>query len=93
MERVATEALRGFQHWYESNMGVDAHLTDQLALPCALIAAESRWTTPEITEHLRTVLWGGGAIPAHRDRHRSAGKRLRAGAGTRRFTRLKRTAI
>ena len=57
MERVAEEAAHGFQRWFASGAGVDAHLADQLALPCALIPQESRWTTPEITEHLRTVLW------------------------------------
>ena len=36
---------------------VDEHLADQLVLPCALAGSESRWTTPEITEHLRTVLF------------------------------------
>lgn len=57
MERVAEEAVRGFKNWFASGAGVDAHLADQLALPCALIPAESRWTTPQITDHLRTVLW------------------------------------
>jgi len=57
MERVATEAIRGFEKWHKTTAGVDAHLADQLVLPCALIAGESRWTTPEITEHLRTVLF------------------------------------
>lgn len=57
MERVALEALRGFQNWYATGAGVDEHLADQLVLPCALTAQTSRWTTPEITEHLRTVLW------------------------------------
>jgi RNA 3'-terminal phosphate cyclase (ATP) len=57
MERVALEAVRGFQKWFDSGAGVDAHLADQLALPCALLPEESRWTTPEVTDHLRTVLW------------------------------------
>ena len=57
MERVAGEVLRDFQKWYATETGADAHLADQLVLPCALVPAESRWTTPEITEHLRTVLW------------------------------------
>ncbi|HLV80112.1 MAG TPA: RNA 3'-terminal phosphate cyclase, partial [Chthonomonadaceae bacterium] len=60
MERVAEEAAHGFQRWFASGAGVDTHLADQLALPCALIPQESRWTTPEITEHLRTVLWVAG---------------------------------
>ena len=56
MERVALEALREFQKWFATSAGVDEHLADQLALPCALVPAESRWTTPTTTEHLRTVL-------------------------------------
>jgi RNA 3'-terminal phosphate cyclase (ATP) len=57
MERVAEEVLRGFQRWYAGVGATDEHLADQLALPCALIPAVSRWTTHEATEHLRTVLW------------------------------------
>jgi RNA 3'-terminal phosphate cyclase (ATP) len=57
MERVAEEALRGFQRWYAGVGATDEHLADQLALPCALIPTESRWTTSEATQHLHTVLW------------------------------------
>src|SRR5207302_10830115 len=57
MERVAEEAVKGFKRWFESGAGVDEHLADQLALPAALIPQESRWTTPDVTEHLHTVLW------------------------------------
>ncbi|HLJ55575.1 MAG TPA: RNA 3'-terminal phosphate cyclase [Chthonomonadaceae bacterium] len=57
MERVATEALRDFQKWFGSQAAVDEHLADQLVLPCSLIVGESRWSTPSITEHLRTVLF------------------------------------
>lgn len=57
MERVAAEAVRGFQKWHKTAAAVDAHLADQLVLPSALILGEGRWTTPEITEHLRTVLF------------------------------------
>lgn len=57
MERVVMEAVRAFQKWYATGAGVEEHLADQLALPCALMSAESRWTTPEVTDHLRTVLW------------------------------------
>ena len=56
MERVALEVYRAFLKWYESKTTVDAHLADQLVLPAALVADRSCWTTPEITEHLRTVL-------------------------------------
>ncbi|HZO89395.1 MAG TPA: RNA 3'-terminal phosphate cyclase [Chthonomonadaceae bacterium] len=57
MERVAEEAVRGFKEWFSTGAGVDEHLADQLVLPCALIPQVSRWTTPQITEHLRTALW------------------------------------
>jgi RNA 3'-terminal phosphate cyclase (ATP) len=57
MERVAAEPLRAFQKWFATGAAVDEHLADQLVLPCALVDGESRWTTPEITEHLRTVLF------------------------------------
>jgi RNA 3'-terminal phosphate cyclase (ATP) len=56
IERVAQEALRDFQRWYAGGAAVDEHLSDQLVLPCSLVRATSRWTTPVITEHLRTVL-------------------------------------
>ena len=57
MERVAEEAIRGFQKWFPTGAAVDEHLADQLALPAALTQGESRWMTPVVTEHLRTVLW------------------------------------
>ncbi len=57
MERVAAEAVRGFEKWFKTTAAVDEHLADQLVLPCALASGKSRWTTPEITEHLRTVLF------------------------------------
>lgn len=56
MERVATETLRQFQKWYESQMAVDEHFADQLVLPAALVPQTSTWTTSNVTEHLRTVL-------------------------------------
>ena len=57
MERVAADAIRGFQNWQGGSAAADEHLADQLVLPCALIAGESRWTTPLISDHLRTVLF------------------------------------
>jgi RNA 3'-terminal phosphate cyclase (ATP) len=57
MERVAQEALGEFQKWFASGASVDTHLADQLALPAALVPATSRWTTAEVTDHLRTVLF------------------------------------
>jgi RNA 3'-terminal phosphate cyclase (ATP) len=56
MERVAADGLRDFQKWFASGAAVDEHLGDQLVLPAALVYGESRWSTSEVTEHLRTVL-------------------------------------
>lgn len=60
MENVAQEACTAFQRWWRSEAACDVHLADQLVLPQALAEGESRWTTPEITPHLRTVLWIAG---------------------------------
>ena len=57
MERVAEEPCREFMAWWKSGAACDEHLADQLVLPLALTPGESRWTTPVVTEHLRTVLW------------------------------------
>lgn len=57
MERVAEEACRQFAAWYRSEAVCDEHLADQFVLPMALTTGESRWTTSQVTEHLRTVLW------------------------------------
>jgi RNA 3'-terminal phosphate cyclase (ATP) len=57
MERVASDAIRGFRDWQAVDAGVDEHLADQLVLPCALVEGKSRWTTPFVTDHLRTVLF------------------------------------
>ena len=56
MEKVATEACEAFMGWWKTSAACDEHLADQLVLPMALAAGESRWTTSEVTEHLRTVL-------------------------------------
>lgn len=56
IERVAMEALREFQKWFATGAATDEHLADQLVLPCAFVPSESRWTTPVVTEHLKTVL-------------------------------------
>jgi len=57
IETVADEACMGFEAWYTSGAACDEHLADQLVLPQALAAGESRWTTCGVTEHLRSVLW------------------------------------
>lgn len=57
MERVAEEACEQFMEWSNSGAPVDEHLADQLVLPLSLSYGESRWSTPQVTEHLRTVAW------------------------------------
>jgi RNA 3'-terminal phosphate cyclase (ATP) len=60
VERVAEEACQQFMAWWKSGAACDEHLADQLVLPAVLTPGESRWTTPVVTEHLRTVLWVAG---------------------------------
>ncbi len=57
METVAEEACQAYRAWWETGAACEEHLADQLVLPMALTAGESRWTTSKVTEHLRTVLW------------------------------------
>lgn len=56
MEKVAEEPCEAFLKWWKTGATCDEHLADQMALPAALTQAESVWTTPEVTEHLRTAL-------------------------------------
>src|SRR5207237_6965046 len=57
MEKVAEEACEQFMKWWKTGAACDERLADQLVLPASLVPAESRWTTPRETEHIRTVLW------------------------------------
>lgn len=57
MERVASEAVDDAQRWRQGSGTVDEHLADQLVLPALFASGASRWRTPRVTEHLRTVLW------------------------------------
>ncbi len=57
MEKVAEAPCREFLEWWKTGAACDEHLADQLVLPAALAHGESRWTTPTVTDHLRTVLW------------------------------------
>jgi RNA 3'-terminal phosphate cyclase (ATP) len=57
MEQVAEAACRDFAAWWQTDAACDEHLADQLVLPLALANGESQWTTPQVTEHLRTVIW------------------------------------
>jgi len=57
IETVAAEACAEFEAWHAAKAACDEHLADQLALPFALTAGESRWSVSRVTEHLRSVLW------------------------------------
>lgn len=57
METVTQEALSQYELWREGQAAVDEHLADQLVLPALFASGESSWTTPVVSEHLRTVLW------------------------------------
>lgn len=56
-ERVAEEAARELIRFHQSKAAVDVHLADQLLLPAVLAGADVAFTTPEVTEHLRTNAW------------------------------------
>jgi RNA 3'-terminal phosphate cyclase (ATP) len=57
MEKVAEAPCKEFMPWWKSGAACDEHLADQLVLPLAFASGESRWTTPVVTDHLRTVIW------------------------------------
>ncbi len=57
MEQVAEETCQQLMKWWKTEASCDERLADQLALPASLVQGESRWSTPRVTEHLRTVLW------------------------------------
>ncbi len=57
IETVAAEACAEFEAWHGTKAACEEHLADQLALPSALAAGESRWSVSRVTEHLRSVLW------------------------------------
>ena len=61
MEVVAGQTCIAFLQWRDTTDATcDEHLGDQLVLPAALAAGESRWSVPVVTEHLRTALWVAG---------------------------------
>lgn len=56
-EKVAEDAVRSFEAHLTRKAALDPHLADQLLLPLALAPEPSRYTTTEVTRHLRTVVW------------------------------------
>ncbi len=57
MEKVTEVPCQEFLRWWKSGASCDEHLADQLVLPMAFASGPSCWTTPAVTEHLRTVIW------------------------------------
>jgi RNA 3'-terminal phosphate cyclase (ATP) len=57
MEIVAEEAVAQYLAWSSLSDATDEHLADQLVLPAIFADGASTWTTPVVTDHLRTVLW------------------------------------
>jgi RNA 3'-terminal phosphate cyclase (ATP) len=57
MEKVAETPCKEFMRWWKSNAALDEHGADQLVLPLAFATGPSQWTTPQVTDHLRSVLW------------------------------------
>jgi RNA 3'-terminal phosphate cyclase (ATP) len=57
IEKVAEDATAAFWRWFRGGAATEEHLADQLVLPLAFAAGESRWTTEHASLHLRTVLW------------------------------------
>lgn len=53
-EVVAGDAVTALLSFHDSGAAIDAHLADQLVIPLALAEGPSAFTTPAITEHLRT---------------------------------------
>lgn len=60
MEKVAQAPCQEFLRWWKSGAAqgaaCDEHLADQLVLPLCFARGQSLWSTPVVTEHLRTVL-------------------------------------
>ena len=56
-EHVAEAACEELLAYYRSGAPIDSHLADQLVLPLAFASGVSRFTTSQVTEHLRTNIW------------------------------------
>ena len=56
-EAVADEAYQALADFLKSDAAIEPFLADQLILPMALAKGESRFTTPQITQHLTTNIW------------------------------------
>jgi RNA 3'-terminal phosphate cyclase (ATP) len=56
-ETVAEEAVSLLLAHHRSGAAIDAHLGDQLLLPAALAAGESRFSVERVTRHLVTNSW------------------------------------
>lgn len=53
-EKVADEAVDGFDAFFNSNGSIDRYLADQLIIPLSISNGASAFTTSHVTGHLRT---------------------------------------
>ena len=56
-EKVADDAVKGFEAHRVSKAALDPHLADQVMLPLALVPGPSCFTTGAVSRHLLTVCW------------------------------------
>lgn len=56
-EKVADDAVKGFEAHLASKAALDPYLADQVLLPLALVPGPSHYTTSRVTRHLLTVQW------------------------------------
>ncbi|NPA91603.1 MAG: RNA 3'-terminal phosphate cyclase [Chloroflexi bacterium] len=56
-ERVAEEAVDAFLQFHRSRGALDVHLADQVIVPLLVRGMPWRFSTPHVTDHLRTVIW------------------------------------
>lgn len=74
-ERVADEAVDAFLRFHQSTGAVDVHLADQLIVPLAVRVQRWAFTTPHMSNHLRTVIWlTSQFIPVQISHHEEEGR-------------------
>jgi RNA 3'-terminal phosphate cyclase (ATP) len=81
-EQVADEACLWMERFLAGNGTVDEYLADQLLLPLAFAAGESRFRTAQVTEHLRTnaavvEAFGAAEVDVEKDGGREGTVRVR----------------
>ncbi len=64
-EQVAEEAVADFLAFHRSGAALDVHLADQVIVPLLVRGVSWRFSTPRLTNHLRTVIWLTGHFLPH----------------------------